>query len=77
MRTRTKAIEYLYDFAISFPDVEEVAIEDATTPVEATILAERLCCKFAKQNIYRMKIGPVVGTHVGPHVLGVAVLARE
>ena len=73
-RTRTRAIEYLYNFASSFSDIEEMAIEDATTPNEAEILAERLSPKFPRERIYRTKVSPVVGTHVGPHVLAVSVL---
>ena len=77
VRCRAKAIDYLGDFVMSFPDVEEVAIEDATTPDEAKILAERLYSRFPRERIYWMKVGPVIGTHVGPHVIGVGVLPRQ
>jgi DegV family protein with EDD domain len=76
VRCRAKAIDYLCNFVMGFPDVEEIAIEDATTPDEAEILAERLCSRFPHERIYWMKVGPVIGTHVGPHVLGVGVLPR-
>lgn len=77
VRCRAKAIDYLGNFVMSFPDVEEVAIEDATTPDEAKILAERLGSRFPGERIYWMKVGPVIGTHVGPHVLGVGVLPKK
>jgi DegV family protein with EDD domain len=73
-RSRAKAIELLYKFAMSFSNIEEMAIEDATTPDEADILAERISHRFPKERIYRTKVSPVVGTHVGPHVLAVSVL---
>ena len=73
-RCRAKAIDYLCDFAMSFSHIEEMAIEDATTPDEAEILAERLSTKFPRERIYRTKVSPVVGTHVGPHVLAVSIL---
>ena len=73
-RSRAKAIDYLYDFAMSFAHIEEMAVEDATTPDEAEMLVERLSSKFPKERIYRSKVSPVVGTHVGPHVLAVSVL---
>ncbi len=73
-RCRAKAIDYLCNFAMSFSHIEEMAVEDATTPDEAEILAERLSTKFPRERIYRAKVSPVVGTHVGPHVLGVSVL---
>jgi DegV family protein with EDD domain len=77
VRCRAKAVDYLGDFVMSFPDIEEVAIEDATTPDEAKILAERLGSRFPSERIYWMKVGPVIGTHVGPHVLGVGVLPKK
>ena len=77
VRCRAKAIDHLCDFGMSFPEIEEIAIEDATTPDEAKILAERLGSRFPGQHIYWMKVGPVIGTHVGPHVLGVAVLPKQ
>jgi len=77
VRCRAKAIDYLGDFVMNFPDVEEIAIEDATTPDEAKILAERLYSRFPHERIYWMKVGPVIGTHVGPHVLGVGVLPKQ
>ena len=76
-RSREKAIDYLYDFAMSFPHIEEMAIEDATTPDEAEMLVERLSSKLPGERIYRAKVSPVVGTHVGPHVLAVSVLLGQ
>jgi len=72
--SRPKAIDYLYDFAASFSHIDEMAVEHATTPDEAEILIERLGAKFPKERIYRSKVSPVIGAHVGPRVLGVAVL---
>ena len=73
-RSRSKAIDYLCDFIKSYSYIEEMAIEDATTPYEAQLLLERISYKFPKERIYRTKVSPVVGTHVGPHVLAVSVL---
>jgi DegV family protein with EDD domain len=72
--SRARAIDYLYNFATSFSHVDEMAVEDATTPDEADELAKRLSAKFRKERIYRTKVSPVIGAHVGPKVLGVAVL---
>ena len=73
-RSRAKAMEYLYDFVMSYSHIEELAIEDATTPDEAEVLAEWFSSKFPKERIYRSKTSPVVGTHTGPRVLIVSVL---
>jgi len=73
-RSRAKAIDYLYHSAMSFSHIDEMAVEDATTPDDAERLVERLSVKFPKERIYRSKVSPVVGTHTGPRVLSVAVL---
>ena len=77
LRSRTRAIDYLYDFAASFPAVEEMAVEDANTPEETEMFVERLGRIFPRERIYRMKVSPVIGTNVGPRVLGVAVLPAK
>jgi DegV family protein with EDD domain len=73
-RSRAKAIDYLCNFATSFSHVDEMAVEHATTPDEAEMLVERIGAKFPKERIYCSKVSPVIGAHVGPRVLGVAVL---
>jgi DegV family protein with EDD domain len=73
-RSRAKAIDYLCNFATSFSHIDEMAVEHATTPDEAEMLVERIGAKFPKERIYRSKVSPVIGAHVGPRVLGVAVL---
>jgi DegV family protein with EDD domain len=73
-RSRAKAVEHLYKFALGYSRIEAMAIEDATTPDEADELAKRLSSKFPRENIYRSKVTPAVGVHVGPHVLAVSVL---
>ena len=76
-RSRAKAIDHLYNFAMSYSHIEEVAIEDAATPDEAEMLAERLSSRFPKERIYRSKTSPVIGTHTGPHILIVSVLGDK
>lgn len=72
--SRARAIDHLYYFVTSFSHIDEMAVEDATTPKEADGLAKRLKSQFPKTNIYRTMVSPVIGAHVGPRVLGVAVL---
>jgi len=72
-RSRAKAIDYLYNFAMSYSHIEEMAVEDATTPDEADMLVERLSSKFPKERVYRSKVSPALGTHTGPGLLVVVV----
>ena len=76
-RSRTKAIDYLYNFAMSYSHIEEMAVEDAACPDEAEMLVERLSSKFPKERIYRSKTTPVIGTHTGPGLLLMAVLGDK
>jgi DegV family protein with EDD domain len=73
-RSRAKAIDYLYNFAMSYSHIEEIAIEYATSLDEVEMLAERLDSKFPKERIYRSRASPVIGTHTGPGLLIVSVL---
>jgi DegV family protein with EDD domain len=76
-RNRAQAMDFLVNFAKSFRHIEALAIEDATTPDELEILAQRLKDLVPPERFYRSKVSPVVGTHVGPHVLAVSVLEGE
>lgn len=73
-RSRAKAIDHLYQFVMSYAQIEELAVEDAACPDDADLLVERLSAKFPRERIYRSKTGPTVGTHTGPGLLLVAVL---
>jgi len=73
-RSRAKAIDYLYNFAMSFSHIEEIAVEDAACPNDAELLVERLSHKFPKERIFRSRTTPVIGTHTGPGLLLIAVL---
>jgi len=76
-RSRPQAIDFLVNFVRGFDDVEAIALEDATTPDDLEALAERLKDIVPPERTYRSKVTPVVGTHVGPHVLAVSVLEAE
>jgi len=77
VRSRAAGIDYLYNFVAGFSNIEELAVEHATTPGEADELVKRLNSVFPKERIYRSTVSPVLGTHTGPHVLSVSVLEAE
>ncbi|RLC94478.1 MAG: DegV family protein [Chloroflexi bacterium] len=76
-RTRAKAIEHLRRFASSYKRIEAMAVEHATTLDEALALREDLGSIFPREHIYVCTIGSVMGTHLGPGALGVALLEGE
>ena len=76
-RSRNRAMQHLYNFVSGYSHIESMAVEDATTPDEAEALVERLRGIFPDVPIYRSKVSPVIGTNVGPRVIGVAVLGDK
>jgi DegV family protein with EDD domain len=73
-RSRAKAIDHLYNFVSGFSHIDEIAVEDAACPDDAELLVERLSSIFPKEQIYRSRTTPVIGTHTGPGLLLVAVM---
>jgi len=68
-RSREQSIDALINLIKAMPKLEGLVIEDANTPDELEILADRLGDICPKEKIYRSKVSPVIGVHVGPHVL--------
>ena len=77
VRSLTAGLDYLYNFAIGYQKIEALAVEHATTTVEADKLVERLDKIHTKGKIYRSVISPVIGTYSGPGALAVTVLEAE
>jgi DegV family protein with EDD domain len=73
-RSRARAIDHLCRFVTEYKKIDELAVEDATTPDETGAFLERLCKRFPRDRVYLSKVSPVIGTNVGPRVVGVAVL---
>jgi DegV family protein with EDD domain len=76
-RSRSKALDYLYEFAASYKYIEEMAVEDAACPDDGDMLTKRLGRIFPQERIYRSRTTPVIGTHTGPGLILVAVLGDK
>jgi DegV family protein with EDD domain len=77
VRSRTKAIEWLYQFVTSFSKVKALAVEYGTNMAEATILAKRIASIFPKTPLHMSNVNPVIGTHAGPSILSVTVMEEQ
>lgn len=75
-RTRGKAINAIVDFATSITNAEEVAVLYNTTPDDARDLADRLAVLTPEHDIPVVQLSPVIDTHLGPDILGVAIKER-
>ncbi len=78
-RTRARAIQGLVDFVRGLPHVERLSVLYSTSPADAETLADRLALELslAREAIVVAQMGPVIGTHVGPGAMGVAVFEGE
>lgn len=76
-RTRTRAVERLYNFAMSFPRLVDAAVPYTTDREAADALARRIRTALPKATIYVARVGPALGTHAGPDSMGVVVREGE
>jgi DegV family protein with EDD domain len=77
LRSLVAGMDYLYNFIAGFPNIEELAVEHATTPEEADRLVERLNPVFPKERIFKSTISPVLGVYGGPGAMAITVLEAE
>ncbi|MFH0847158.1 MAG: DegV family protein [Chloroflexota bacterium] len=75
--SRTQAIEHIYNFVLSFQEVEALAVEHSGDSSDADRLARRLGSVFPNRPIYRSGATPVIGAHTGPGLLLVAVMGER
>ncbi len=68
-RSRTQAIDALVNLVKGAKNIEALMLEDATTPDELEIVATRCAEIYPREKTYRGTVSPVIGVHVGPHVL--------
>ena len=73
-RSRQKAIDELCALVSKHERVSDIAIAHTTTPDEADALAERVRSLAPDATLHEVRFGPVLGTHGGPGMLGVAVV---
>jgi DegV family protein with EDD domain len=76
-RTRAKAIDHLLEFARGVPNIEDLALASTTTPEDVEQLMDDLAPTFPRERIYVSTIGSVMGTHLGPGAIGVAVVEKK
>jgi DegV family protein with EDD domain len=71
VRTRSKALKALADKAASEGKVEHLAVLHGNAP-DVDEFIDQLAPIFPRDEIITGLVGPVIGTHAGPRVLGVS-----
>jgi DegV family protein with EDD domain len=73
-RSRAKAMDALVDIIKDMGKIEELIIQDATTPDELDTLADRIGAFYPREKIYRSKVNPAIGVHSGPNVIAASAI---
>ncbi len=76
IRTRSKGIDRLCAIVKEHAPLDSLAVVYTTTPDDALQLADRLRTLVPNGDIPISQIGPVVGTHAGPGVLGISLTQK-
>ena len=71
-RTRAKGVDRMCELVQAEMPLKDLAVVYTTTPDEARALAQRLQSYLPQGEVILSQVGPVVGTYLGPGVLGVA-----
>jgi DegV family protein with EDD domain len=74
VRTMNNAMRRLVELAVGLGPVERVGVIDGDAAANATEVARRLQGHYPDVTVERGELGPVLGTHGGPGVIGVGVL---
>jgi len=77
VRTHARGLDRLIQWAVRHQNVRRAAVVHATTPDEAESLRQRLATAFPNAEVHAMRLGPVLGTHTGPGVIGIGVLEEQ
>jgi DegV family protein with EDD domain len=76
VRTRQKALEDLIRRLSDVRPIEHAAAIHATTPEDLEYVANRLRGLAPDADVVTSRIGPVVGVHAGPGLIGAAVVTK-
>lgn len=77
VRTRKKALDELLRVCLEPGDIEEAIVMHTTDIEDAMYLTEEIRRRFPNIPIHAGRIGPVIGVHAGPGLIGLAVILAE
>jgi len=70
-RTRSRALRWLVDQVAAEPKIEQLAVMHGAAPDLGELL-DLLSSHFPREQIVVADVGPVIGTHSGPRVIGLS-----
>jgi len=67
----------MFELAMSYPQIERVGVMHATTPEDVETLAGWVRERLPDVPVQTARIGPTVGAHGGPGIMGMTVVEAE
>lgn len=77
VRTRAHALDRIFQLATSYPSIEQIGVAYSTNAEEADAMKRRLEGALEGTKVSMSRLGPVIGVHGGPGVLGIGVLEGD
>lgn len=77
VRTRAHALDRIFQLATSYPSIEQIGIAYSTNAEEADAMKRRLEGALEGTKVLVTRLGPVIGVHGGPGVLGIGILEGD
>ncbi len=77
VRTRSRALARLWKICQADAPYDELSILYSTTPDEAESLLNKFASIYPRERTYKARFGPVLGSHLGPGVVGVAYIKSK
>jgi DegV family protein with EDD domain len=74
VRTMNGALRRLVELVVAQGPVERLGVIDGDAAANAAKVAEQLGARYPEVTVDRGELGPVVGTHAGPGLVGVGML---
>ena len=75
VRTRERGLQRLEDLIRGLAPAQHLAIVHSTAPADAESLRDRLSDLLPAEEIVMGRFGPVVGTYLGPGVVGISIMS--
>jgi DegV family protein with EDD domain len=77
LRTRAQIANFLDDYARQHLPVDALGVVYSTGQAEAEALADQLAAFHPRESIILGRVGPGLGSHLGPGTLGLALIQTE
>lgn len=77
VRSRAQGLQYMVTIAEERAPLQQAAVIHSTTPEEVEELLERVRPHVSGSAVIRGRFGPVLGTHLGPGAIGIALHSEK